>query len=151
MKTALLAKLPGGEVPWAYALFTGGLHVSPAKVQYYPKDAFSFEFATEVYSAKVSGDTEVFISRRADAAAIAVKFAEAFGAYGKRLPAEGASLFQNEYVGAVDGVTTKDGYVLGVRLAPNADEAMKWLKKLSEVLPATPAGSTVPAGSGYGG
>ena len=154
LKTALLAKLPGGEVPWAYALFTGGLHISPAKVQYYPKDAFSFEFATEVYSAKVSGDTEVFISRRADtaeASAIAGKFAEAFGSYGKRLPAEGASLFQNEYVGAVDGVTTKDGYVLGVRLAPNADEAMKWLKKLSEVLPAAPAGSTIPEGSGYGG
>jgi hypothetical protein len=119
-------------VPWAYALLAGGLHVSPAKVQYYPKDAFSFDFATDVYSVKVGGDTEVFISRRPDAVAMAGKFAEAFAAYGKAVP--GTPLFRNEYIGAFDGVATEGEYVIGVRLAPNADAALKWINTLREVV-----------------
>jgi hypothetical protein len=144
LKTALVAKLPGGEVPWAYAVLSHGLHISPAKVQFAPKDAFSFDFATDVYSAKVSGDTEVFISRQSDAAAIAGKFAEAFAGYGKAVP--GTPLFKNEYVSAFDGVTSEGGYVIGVRLAPNQDEAMKWLKTLRDLLPS----ATIPA-AGHGG
>ncbi len=145
LKRALVAKLPGGELPWAYALFSGKLRVSPAKVQYYPKDAFSLEFATDVYSAKVKGDTEVFVSRRSDAAAVAGKFAEAFGEFGKPVP--GTPLFRNEYIGTFDGVAAAGEYVIGVRLAPNADEALEWMKRLREVLPA----STIPDGNGYGG
>jgi hypothetical protein len=145
LKTALLAKLPGGEVPWAYAVLSNGLHISPAKVQFYPKDAFSFDFATDVYSAKVNGDTEVFVSRRPDAVAIAGKFAEAFASYGKAVP--GTPLFRNEYIGAFDGVTSEGEYVIGVRLAPSADDAMKWLKTLREVL----SSATIPPAGGHGG
>jgi hypothetical protein len=145
IKTALVTKLPGGELPWAYALFSSKLRVSPAKVQYYPKDAFSFEFATDVYSAKVKGDTEVFVSRRSDAAAMAGKFAEAFAGYGTPVP--GTPLFRNEYIGTIDGVTAEGDYVIGVRLAPSTDEALEWLKRLREVLPA----STIRDGNGYGG
>ena len=147
-KTMLLAKLPAETVPWAYALLAAGLKISPAKVQYTPQDAFSFDFATEVYSAKVKGDTEVFVSRRANAAeatALAGKFAEAFAGFGKALPAPEAKLFSNQYINTVDGVAADGVYVIGVRLAPNAAEALKWLNQLREVLkPAT-------VGDGHGG
>lgn len=145
VRSALVTKLPGGELPWAYALFSGKLRVSPARMQYYPKDAFSFEFATDVYAAKVKGDTEVFVSRRSDAAAMAGKFAEAFAEYGKPVP--GTPLFRNEYIGTFDGVAAHGEYVIGVRLAPNAEEALEWMKKLREVLPS----STMPDGTGHGG
>jgi len=148
LKTALLAKLPAEPVPWAYALLAEGLKISPTKVQYTPQDAYSFDFATEVYAAKVKGDTEVFVSRRADAAsatALAGKFAAAFAGYGKALPGTEAKLFLNEYINAVDGVRVQAEYVLGVRYAPSADEANKWLNQLRDILKA----STVSPGSGY--
>jgi hypothetical protein len=148
LKAVLIAKLPGGKVPWAYALLTGGLHVSPAKLVYYPTDAFSFDFATEVYTAKVNGDMEVFISRRADEAeakTLAGKFAGAFAGYGTAVP--GTPFFRNEYIGTIDGVASQGEYVIGVRLAPNVDEAQKWLKTLRGVVP----GANVGEGNGYGG
>jgi hypothetical protein len=149
LMAALIAKLPGGKVPWAYALLTGGLHVSPAKLVYYPTDAFSFDFATEVYTAKVNGDMEVFVSRRgneAEAKALAGKFVEAFGSYGKPVPATDATMLRNEYIGTIDGVSSQGEYVIGVRLAPNVDEAQKWLKTLRGVLPS----ATISDGSGHG-
>jgi hypothetical protein len=149
VKTLLLAHLPADPVPWAYAVLAAGLKISPAKVQYTPQDAFSFDFATDVYSAKVKGDTEVFVSRRAsaaDATALAGKFAEAFSGFGKALPAAAAArLFSNEYVNTVDGVTAHGEYVIGVRLAPNAAEALRWLNQLREILKA----STVSPGRGH--
>ena len=150
VKNLLVAKLPAEPVPWAYALLAGGLKISPVKVQYTPHDAFAFDFATDVYSAKVNGDTEVFVSRRAsaaEAATIAGKFAEAFGGFGKALPAPGVKLFSNEYVNTVDGVTTQGEYVLGVRFATNAGEALRWVNQLREVLKTI----TVPAGNDHGG
>jgi len=147
LKAALIAKLPGGKVPWTYALLTGGLHVSPAKLVYYPTDAFSFDFANEVYTAKVNGDMEVFVSRRADAAeaaALAGKFAEAFAGYGKSLP--DTPFFRNEYIGTFDGAASQGEYVIGVRLAPNVNEAEKWLKTLRGVL----SSSNISGGNGHG-
>lgn len=148
VKTLLLAKLPAETVPWAYALLSAGLKISPAKVQFTPTDAFSFDFATDVYSAKVKGDTEVFVSRRANAAeatALAGKFAEAFAGFGKALPAPEAKLFANTYISGVDGVTTHGEYLIGVRLAANAAEALRWVNQLREILKA----STVAPGSGH--
>ena len=150
IKTALLTKLPAETVPWAYALLATGLKVSPAKVQYTPQDAFSFDFATEVYSAKINGETEVFVSRRAnagEASALAGKFADAFRGFGKAVPTPQAKLFANSYVTGIDGVTTEGEYVLGVRLAPTPAEALRWLNQLREVLKT----ATVPAGNGHGG
>jgi len=147
LKAALIATLPGGKVPWAYALLTGGLHVSPAKLVYYPTDAFSFDFATEVYTAKVNGDMEVFVSRRAneaEAKALAGKFAGAFAGYGTAVP--DTPFFRNEYIGTIDGVASQGEYVIGIRLAPNVEEAGKWLKTLRGVLPS----ANVSTGTGHG-
>lgn len=145
LKTLFLAKLPAETAPWAYEVLSKGLKISPAKVQYAPRDAFSFDFATEVYSARVAGDTEVFVSRRpnpSEATALAGKFRHAFASFGK--PA-GDDLFRNEYVNGFDGVTTEGEYVLGIRLAPNPAEAAKWIKALRELLPK----SNLPEGRGY--
>ncbi|MCG3148553.1 MAG: hypothetical protein PCFJNLEI_01997 [Verrucomicrobiae bacterium] len=148
LKDALLSKLPDESLPWAYALLANGLKISPTKIQFTPQDAFSFDFATEVYSAKVKGDTEVFVSRRADVAAatnLAEKLAAAFAGFGKAVPGADAKLFLNEYINAVDGVSVHEQYVLGVRSAADAAEAIKWLNQLRDILKA----STVAPGSGY--
>jgi hypothetical protein len=135
LRDGLIAGLPTEPMPWAYALFVGKLHLDPGKIQFQKENAFSFDFATEVYSASVPGsDEEIFISKRAgvdEAAALASKLADGFAGFGKRTE---SGLIHNEYVNGYDGVRAEGQYVIGVRLAPNADEATQWLEKLSKEL-----------------
>ncbi len=139
LRDAFLASLPKETMPWSYALFIGRLRLNPAGVQYLAENAFSFEFATQVYSAALPGsDTEVFITHRADEAsahALAAKFAEGFASFGKKLPADTATtLVQNEYTSAIDGVRAHGSFVLGVRLAKSAQDAAQWLDRLASEL-----------------
>ena len=136
LREAFQAALPGEPMPWSYALFVGRLHLNPAKIQYFAENAFSFGFASRVYSAALTGsDTEVFIAHRksdAEASALAEKFADGFAAFGKKLPASAGTTFvQNEYTSAIDGVRTHGAFVIGVRLAKSAQEAAQWLDRLA--------------------
>jgi len=135
LREGLTAGLPPEPMPWVYGLFVGNLHLNPGKIQFQKENAFSFDFATDIYSANVAGsDAEIFISKRTsadDAVAVAGKLADGFAGFGKRV--EGG-LIHNEYVNAYDGVRAQGPYVIGVRLAPTVDEAKKWLDKLSTEL-----------------
>jgi Family of unknown function (DUF6599) len=135
LRDGLIAGLPAEPMPWVYGLFVGKLHLNPGKIQFQKENAFSFDFATEVYSASIPGsDAEIFISKRPsadEATAFANKMADGFAGFGKRIE---AGLIHNEYVNAYDGVRTQGSYVIGVRLAPTTAEATQWLDKLSKEL-----------------
>lgn len=138
LKEAFGRTLPGDRLPWAYALLAGRLRVPPAAIQYHRGDAFSFGFATQVYSARAGGDMEVFVSRRAsveEATAMAAKFVAAFAEYGApvNLPAgapPGLVLVRNEFSDALDGAVAEGPYVVGVRLAPGVAQALDGLGRL---------------------
>lgn len=138
LRAALTAALPAESLPWGYDVLTGRLGINPARVRYHRENAFSFAFATDVYAATVGeGDLEIFFTRRANAAAaraLADQFADGFAAYGRRIAAPAAALFQNEYVNAIDAVQARGTGVIGVRLAPTAADAQRWLAKLSAAL-----------------
>jgi hypothetical protein len=136
LNEAFVTSLPGEPLPWAYKLFTGGMKLNPRQVQYYARDAFTFGFADEVYAAKVKGSTEVFFSRRADAGAagkMAGKFVEAIGSYSKRVDAPvGVTLLRNDFTGTFDVIGIEGVFVIGVYMAENAEEALRWLAVLRE-------------------
>src|SRR5262249_46061228 len=82
-------QFPPGKLPWTYALF-GSLGASPGAIKYQKENAFSFGFATDVYSAVVPGskETEVFVLKRnsaSDASNMAKQFAGGFASYGSAL------------------------------------------------------------------
>ena len=135
LRDGLIAGLPAEPMPWVYGLFVGKLHLNPGKIQFQKENAFSFDFATDFYSAGVPGsDAEIFISKCAsadEATAFANKLADGFAGFGKRTE---TGLIHNEYVNAYDGVRTQGSYVIGVRLAPTAADATQWLEKLSKEL-----------------
>jgi hypothetical protein len=136
---AFQASLPRAPMPWSYALLVERLHLNPAKIQYDAENAFSFGFATQVYSAALPGsDAELFIARRdseAEASALVAKFAEGFGAFGKALSSEaGTTIVQNEYTSAIDAVRSHGAYVIGVREAKSSQEAAQWLDRLANEL-----------------
>lgn len=139
LRDALIAVLPKETLPWSYALFVGRLKLGPGSVQYTAVDAFSFEFATEIYSAAIpGGELEVFVSKRAsvdEAAALTGKLTAGFAGFGKKLSDE---LTQNEYTHAVDGARAHGVYVTGVRFAKSADEARQWLERLGKELDQMP-------------
>lgn len=138
LRQAFESALPAEPLPWAYGLFTGRLRLPPAAVRYHRQDAFSFAFATEVYSAKTGGEMEVFVSRRAspgDAEEMAAKFASAYSEYGSPvdLPADappGLVLVRNEFSDMLDGAVSEGPFLIGVRLAPGVEQALEWLARL---------------------
>lgn len=134
---------PSGKLPWTYALFVGSLGASPGAIKYQKENAFSFGFATDVYSAVVPGskETEVFVMKRnsnAEASDLAKKFAAGFGGYGAPLKSPAghpeAMLFNNEFINTVEGVEPFSNYVIGIRFATSSTEAFRWMEKLRSAL-----------------
>ena len=147
--TALMnAQFPPGKLPWTYALFVGSLGASPGAIRYQKENAFSFGFASEVYSALVPGskETEVFIMKRdspADATKLAGQFAEGFAGYGSALKAPAghpeAVLVNNEFINTVEGVEPFRNFVLGIRFAKSAGEAVSWMERVKSALQKLPS------------
>lgn len=147
MTTLMNAQFPPGKLPWTYALFVGSLGASPGAIRYQKENAFSFGFASDVYSAVVPGskETEVFIMKRsspADATKLANQFAEGFAGYGSALkPPAGHSeavLVNNEFINTVEGVEPFRNFVLGIRFAKSAGEAVSWMEKVKSALQKLP-------------
>jgi hypothetical protein len=137
MLAAMAAQFPAGKLPWTYALFVRSVGVAPEAIKYQKESAFSFGFASDVYSAVVPGskETEVFVTKRAtpgDASKLAKQFAEGFAAFGKTLPSSmpGAVFVNNEFINTVEGVEPYRNYVLGIRFAKSTDEATRWMKRV---------------------
>jgi hypothetical protein len=165
LRAEFAAKLPGDKLPWAYAVLAGKLGVKPADIDYTKEDAFSISGATDVYAAKIGGDAQAFVSRRAsadDAKALAAKIVEGFKAYDKPEPAPAGAaadvvFLKNEYAGAFDAVTTEGAFIVGARLCPDVATAAQWVEKLRvelkqlRDLPPLPAATPKPEGDAAGG
>ena len=139
IRDLMMSRFPAGKLPWTFALFVGEVGAAPGGIRYQKENAFSFGFASDVYSAVVPGskETEVFIVRKAstgDATALAKQFAEGFAGYGSKLKTPAghpeAALVNNEFINTVEGVETFQNYVLGIRFAKSAEDAVCWMDKL---------------------
>jgi len=138
LRTVLVSHFPAEKMPWTYALFVGEIGAGPGQIHYQRENAFSFSFASDVYSAKVPGakETELFITKRPsanEAAKLAKQFADGFGSYGKVLK-QSPVLVQNEFIQTVEGVDSYDTYVIGIRFAKSQEEAVRWMDKLKKAL-----------------
>lgn len=147
IRDLMAAQFPAGKLPWTFALFVGSVGAAPGNIRYQKENAFSFGFATDVYSAVIPGskETELFISKRStagEATGLAKQLAEGFAGYGTKLkPPAGhpeAVLVNNEFINTVEGVEAFGNYVLGIRFAKSADEAVRWMGKLKAALEKLP-------------
>jgi uncharacterized protein DUF6599 len=147
IRDLMMSRFPEGKLPWTFALFVGEVGAAPGGIRYQKENAFSFGFASDVYSAVVPGskETEVFIVKKAstgDATALAKQFAEGFAGYGSKLKTPpghpAAALVNNEFINTVEGVEPFQNYVLGIRFAKSAEDAVRWMDKLKSGLQKLP-------------
>ncbi|PWT87684.1 MAG: hypothetical protein C5B54_11890 [Acidobacteria bacterium] len=138
IKKDLLPKFPVEKLPWTYALFAGQLGVNPGQIRFEKENVFSLSSVTNVYSAILPGSTEtqLFITKRSgndDATKLAKQIGDSFASYGKVLK-QSPYLIQNEYIQVVDGVQPYQQFVIGIRFAKSASEAVNWMDKLKAAL-----------------
>ncbi len=144
--TAARSALPAGEVPWAFALFAEKLGIEPRRIVYHREDAFGLAFAREVYAATPPGhDGEWFVVRAAgqqEARALAGRFLAGFAGHGEpaaplTLPGWPAvPVVRDRWFGALSAVVVAAPYVVGVRQARDAAEALDLLARLLAALDA---------------
>ncbi len=132
-------QLPSDALPWGYALLGTHLGLGKGAIRYERENAFSFGFASNVYTATVSEpdadvDTMLFVAPAADEAsaeALADKYVAGFASIGQRKPdSEGVRWTQNEFLATYAGVMVSSRWVLGIKGAPQMAEGLQWLHKL---------------------
>jgi hypothetical protein len=129
-------KMQSEPLPWSFDLFIG-LGAQPAKIAYYPENAFSFGFAKDVHAALLpDGETELFVVAAASeeaAKALARQFSEGFLQYGRTVGADGGvSWVEDQYLQRISGAKAAGRMVLGVRGAAGAKEASGLIGRLGE-------------------
>ncbi|MEZ5063393.1 MAG: DUF6599 family protein [bacterium] len=123
---------PETDLPRPYALFTEGLGVAAGDVAYTAENAFSFGFAQEVYSTRLSDDSEIFAVESGDAAArLAQQFRDGFREYGEAAgTAEAVEWTSDRYLHTLAGAKAVDGWTIGVKDAPDLEAAKAHLARL---------------------
>lgn len=128
----------GAALPWAFALFVGELGARVRDVAYEPENAFSFGFATEVFTARRAGHTEIFVRLTEGPAAaetLARRFEEGFASIGEAVRGPGgARLAKDRFLGDLSAVTTVGRLVAGVRGAPDVATAVAELETLRKAV-----------------
>lgn len=149
VRETLLRSIRGEDLPWAYALFGEHMGIPSDRIAYEAENAFSLEFADEVYSALLEdGETELFAVRASApeaAAALAGQFNAAFADYGE--PAgllDGVSFAKDRYLGSLSGATSEGPWVFGIRGAPDEPAARASLERLRDAVAALAKGNTRP-------
>jgi len=126
--------IEGEPLPWAYELFSGRLGLDPAGVTYTPRNAFSFGFAENVYSAPVAeGDAQLFAVHQeaeGEAEVLAKQFREGFASYGSPTPSEGMVWIEDRYLGTLSTAVARGAWVLGVKGAADAESGRRELDRL---------------------
>ncbi|ACY13201.1 hypothetical protein Hoch_0563 [Haliangium ochraceum DSM 14365] len=159
LREALIAGIEAEPLPWAYSLFIA-VDADPGKIAFVPENAFSFGFASNVYSAEISEDgAELFAVATVDdaaAAKLAAQFTEGFASYGEALDGgDGVQWIEDQYISTIAGATARGSLVLGVRGAADRDSAAHALEALlaaaaklpEEVRAAAQAQAEAPAGA----
>jgi len=137
-------QLPAAELPWAYALFVGELGFDPGRISFTPENAYSLEFASNVYSAL--GDdkqTESFVIATPDppaARVLAARFATGLLEYGTAAGTKlGVEWVKDRYIGAVSGARAEGAFVVGIYAAPDVESAVAALGSLIAGIDRLPA------------
>lgn len=135
------AELTGSDLPPSYAIFVTGLGLDHGRVEYAAENAFSFGFASDVYSAVLDDEeTQVFVLEAESpeaATALAGQFTAGFEEYGTRLTESGTiPWIEDRYIKTVAGATTAGSWVIGVRGAPDPEAAEAALANLQAALAA---------------
>jgi hypothetical protein len=146
LRDRFVATLPGEPLPWGYALFVGKMGADAGAVSYTRENAFSFGFASNVYSASLDDESELFVTptaSEADASDLAGRFVDGFMRYGTK---EGDAV-KDRYVGTYAMVESEGQWVVGVRRAPNPDAARSAVDTLVDLVkdypvPDIPASAT---------
>jgi hypothetical protein len=142
LKTRLEASLPGGALPWAWALFAGKLALDPKVISYTAENAYSFGFARNVWSAHLADETDMFVIKCSDASAadtLAATFARGFADYGDAAgTSNGVSWVQDHYIKTVSGAKALGPWTIGVHAAPDLAKAEAALAKLEPAVRSLP-------------
>jgi len=141
LRDRFAAALPGGQMPFAYALFAS-LGVPPSKVTFEAENALSFDFAHEVYEASIDDDTVIFVARRKqpqEAAALAAQFVKGFADYGAELGnRKGVRWFKDRYLKRVSTAGAAGNFVVGVYRASDEKAGAALYQKLIAAAGGTP-------------
>ncbi len=122
--------LPGEPLPWGYALFVGAMGLTPGAVSYATENAFSFGFASNVYSAKLESGAELFVTPAGDEAAaaeLAGRYLDGFRRYG----ADEGAFIKDRYQGKYATAVGAGPWVVGFLRAPDPGKANDELHKLA--------------------
>jgi hypothetical protein len=102
LRSRFVKQIEGSQLPWAYGLFVAYMSLKPSDISYVRENAFSFEFAYDVYQAKIDENSYLFISAQTDA-----KIAEQLS---KKYVEEGF-LSYGEKVEDEESTATKEGSI----------------------------------------
>lgn len=133
IRGSLESAIAGGARPWSHELLHGQLGIPIDAISYAAENAFSFEFAADVYSALAEGDVQLFVARRADEAAardFAARLREGFATLGT---AQG-DWIKDKFIGTYTTAAAEGRYMIGVRNAPDKAAGEAWLARLREAL-----------------
>ena len=141
LRDAIDAGLESDALPWAYDFF-GLLDLDSGKVVYQGKNAFSLEFAQDVYIARPGGDLELFAVAKDsadDARAMAGQFIDGFASIGSKAgKVRGAPLVENEFIGTFATAVAVDRFVVGLKGASSKAEAGKQIDRLRAAIAELP-------------
>jgi len=129
--------LPREPLPWGYALFVGAMGLTPGAVSYATENAFSFGFASNVYSARLESGAELFVTPAGDKAAaaeLAGRYLDGFRRYGSDEGAFIKDRYQGKYATAIGA----GPWVVGFLRAPDASAANGELQKLAAAVKNVP-------------
>ncbi len=146
LQGTLAASIKGEPLPWAYGLFVGRLGFPPGSVSYSAEGAFSFSFATDVWSARPEGkdsDLELFVCSLVSSSAAkkrAAQFQKGFLEIGQPGgTAAGVPLAKDQFLSTFSAALAVDRWVVGVRGAASAEAVSKGLDGLRAALVQLPA------------
>lgn len=142
--------LGGAALPWAYALLAR-VGVDKSAVTYLKENAFSFDFAKDVYAGRTRKEgPQAFVQTAVDAATakrLAREFEKSFASYGEAVGKKDARWIKDEFIGAYSTAVDLEHVVVGVRAAPQLKEAQALLEKLKSAARAALQRKEIPRGS----
>lgn len=128
-------------LPWAHRLF-GQLGIAAGRIEFHREGAFSFGFATDVYSALLDdGATELWVMVAADEAAargLADRFIGGFASYGEKLGQGPGEWVRDRYLSSFATARTDRTFVFGVRGAPTQEGGARSVAELTKALATFP-------------
>ncbi len=133
LEARLFSHIAAGERPWSYAILVDALGVPEAEVSFVKENAFSFDFAQNVFTATLE-QGEVFVLKAPsteEAERLAERFREGFASLGEVQELEGRQWVQDRYLRQLSTAAAERDVVYGVRGAANGSDATATFKRLA--------------------